>query len=120
MITKIQSGSKLASQNVQRKNIAQLNFNGKEITPKRILTDEVALHLLKKELIGDMPEKEANDWVSKIKQICQKHNIKIKSLPINEEHKGSLSPEENSNLFTEVFYSVFSDSNAGKIELKTK
>ncbi|MEI8377420.1 MAG: hypothetical protein WCF95_02675 [bacterium] len=123
---RIQNKPECTIQNQQKKycpriNKAQSSFLGKAVTIKtEPLTDEFVLSLLKKELGKDMPDKEANNWIIKIKQICKKNNINIKNLPINEDYKGSLSEQENSNLFTEVFYSVFSDSNIGKIELKAK
>jgi hypothetical protein len=121
---RIQNKPEFIVQNQQKKhshriNNNQISFFGKAVSIKtEPLTDEFVLSLLKKELAKDMPDKEAGNWVIKIKQICEKNNINIKNLPINEDYKGSLSEQENSNLFTEVFYSIFSDSNVGKIELK--
>ena len=113
---------------IQSKSFSHNNFkmskttfsNNSLILRMRELSDEAALGLLNDELKKGMPSKEANSWMQKIKQICLKHGIRPKNLPINKNYPGSLSEEENSNIFTEIFYSIFSDTKMGKIELIAK
>lgn len=90
---------------------------GTNFASNKKFTDRQALQLLKAELTNGMPEKEANDWVNKIKQTCEKFNIQPKNLPINEEHPGALTDKQNSNIFTEILYSVFNDNLSSKTTL---
>ena len=75
---------------------------------KNELTNEKALNLLSKELERSMTKQEATNWVEKIKQICQKYNLTPKKLPLNKDYPGSLSKEENNNIFKEIFDHILS------------
>ncbi len=105
-------------QHVQDYQVNPVKYLGNSLLLKtRELTDETALNLLTRELSKGMPEQETVTWVAKIKQICQKFGIMPKTLPINKHYPGSLSEEQRHNIFTEIFYSIFSDTGLGKIEV---
>ncbi len=67
-----------------------------------------------------IPRQERIGWVKAIRDICEKHKIKPRNLPINKEHPGNLTPEQNSNIFTEIFYKVTNEVLPGKATLLPK
>jgi hypothetical protein len=80
-------------------------------------TDKAALKLLEDELCIGMPKEDIVDWMKKVKHTCKKFGIAPKRLPINSEHPGNLTGVERSNIFSEIFYSIFNDVNNTKISL---
>ncbi len=72
-------------------------------------TNEAAIKLLGKELEKSMPKKNVEEYLKMIQKVCKKFNIQEKNLPINSEHPGNLSDEENFNLYESVIDSVVFD-----------
>ena len=69
-------------------------------------TDNAAIDLFKKELKGQMPNNEIDEWVQKIKNICIDLKISPKNLPINKEHPGNLTIAQNKNLLNAIFSTI--------------
>ena len=84
------------------------NFNGNIATTMKNIeyTDNAAIDLFKKELKGQIPNNEIDEWVQKVKNICLELNISPKNLPINKEHPGNLTIMQNKNLFTAIFSTI--------------
>ena len=69
---------------------------------KQEISNQAVLDILKSELIMRMDEKEAEEWVGRMADICKRTGIEPKRLPINEQFPGDLTPEENHEILLSV------------------
>ncbi len=83
--------------------INNVSKNINAVNPVVKFTNDDAAKLIKKELSSSMPEKTINNYITQVKMICEKLKIQLKDLPINSEHKGTLSAEKSKEFCQEVF-----------------
>ncbi len=99
----------------------KVNFSGTSLISKTAkLTDEKALKILTKELADGMSKQRINHWLNQVKQICKKFDIRPKDLPLNKEHPGNLTDDQNANIVKEICYNLFNDIIPGKVTLIKK
>lgn len=78
------------------------------ITPPAIIwqkpafSNEEALSCIRNELCQNLQEKEVKNLLGIVKVVCKRLNIQVKDLPINEVHKGNLTPEQNFTVYEEI------------------
>lgn len=73
---------------------------------KEEIEDTIVLSVLRKELSERMEENDVNKWMDTICTICKRAGIAPRKLPVNKDFPGSLTPDENHEIYLSVMDTV--------------